>query len=100
MSARVEAHTVIRHGNVQHVVRFARQIHGDPIDLGVLDRIEEELANRLEQQRADVLAVGIRRVDPRAAPPRGRTSSGSSPPARLGQPAILNVPGQVETIRN
>jgi len=45
---------------VQHVVRFARQIHGNSIDPGVFDRIEEKLANRLEQQRADVLAVGIR----------------------------------------
>jgi hypothetical protein len=51
--------SLIRHGNAQHAVLIDRQIHADPIGMRVLDRVQEQLAHRLEQQRADVLSRGI-----------------------------------------
>ena len=56
---RFESDALIRHGDAQHAVRVDRQIHADPIGMRVLDRVQEQFAHRLEQQRADVLSRGI-----------------------------------------
>ena len=47
------------HGDRQLVFGVERQLEGDPLRAGVLDRVEEELSDRLEEQRANVLPFGI-----------------------------------------
>ena len=98
-SRRFEPDPLIRHGDAQLIVGVERQLQGDPIRLRVLDRVEEELSDRLEEQRADVLPRGI---GPRigddldtsactcrassspatSAPPEGRTAAAREETAR------------------
>ena len=58
-SCRLEADALIGHGDAQLVGGVERELQRHPIRLGVLDRIEQEFSDRLEEQRADLLAPGI-----------------------------------------
>ena len=58
-SRRFEPDPLIGDGDAQLIVGVERQLERDSIRVRVLDRIEEELSDRLEQQRADVLPRGI-----------------------------------------
>ena len=56
---RIEATALVSDRDAERFIRADREIDRDPVDLGVLDHVEEELPYRSEEQRADVLSIGI-----------------------------------------
>src|SRR6478752_2089767 len=56
---RVEAKSLIGHGNAERIIRTEGEIHGDAIDAGVLHNIEQELANGSKEQRSYIFPVGV-----------------------------------------
>ena len=58
-SGRLEPSPLIRHGDAQLIVGIELQLQRDSIRLRVFDDVEQQLSDRLEEQRADILARGI-----------------------------------------
>ena len=97
---RVEAESLVLHGDAKHVIRAQREIDRDAIDMGVLDHVEEELPDGFEEQRAYVFSVGIgARVgrDLTSSPYLLRDQSASQAIA-VGNPDVCSTGGNSSTL--
>src|SRR5262245_15674521 len=58
-NARVKSDAVIAHLDVNDVIWIEREVDIDPIDMGVLDRVEQQLADRFKEQEAHIVCLGV-----------------------------------------
>src|SRR5262245_22576671 len=56
---RVKSDTLIAHQDVNGVIGIECEVDIDPIDMSVLDRVEQQLADRLEEQDANVTSLRV-----------------------------------------
>src|SRR5215831_12814448 len=58
-NARVKADTLVAHLNMNGVVAPNFELDIDLIDMAVLDRVEQKLADRLKEQDADIICLRV-----------------------------------------